>query len=250
MQYPNRTIKEGESDKTIVSAIQNRLMELGFGSFEGTGIFGSKTKSVVKQFQATHRDDLGNALEVDGKVGAITWAVLFGTASVPSTNNAPNSMLTETLRIARSQVGVMEEPPGSNRGVMVNQYLHSVDCPPGLYWCAGFVYWCFESAAKNLHRENPLYKTGGCLMHWNKSSGTKIKGAEAAANPSLVRPGQIFIIDHGRGMGHTGIIEKVEGGFIHTIEGNSNPTGSSNGIGVFQLLRKIVKINRGFIEYN
>lgn len=120
MQYPNRTIKEGESDKTIVSAIQNRLMELGFGSFEGTGIFGSKTKSVVKQFQATHRDDLGNALEVDGKVGAITWAVLFGTASVPSTNNAPNSMLTETLRIARSQVGVMEEPPGSNRGVMVN----------------------------------------------------------------------------------------------------------------------------------
>ena len=87
-------------------------------------------------------------------------------------------------------------------------------------------------------------------MHWNKSSGTKIKGAEAAANPSLVRPGQIFIIDHGRGMGHTGIIEKVEGGFIHTIEGNSNPTGSSNGIGVFQLMRKIVKINRGFIEYN
>jgi hypothetical protein len=45
------------------------------------------------------------------------------------------------------------------------------------------------------------------------------------------------------------MIEKIEGGFIHTIEGNSNPTGSSNGIGVFRNMRKISKINRGFIEY-
>ncbi len=250
MQYPNKTIKEGEPDKTIVLAIQNRLMELGFGSFEGTGVFGSKTKAVVKQFQATHRDDMGNALEVDGKVGAITWAVLFGTVSVPASIDAPNIMLTQAIQIARSQVGVMEDPPGSNRGAEVNKYLHSVDCPPGSYWCAGFVYWCFKEAARNLNRENPLYKTGGCLMHWNNSQGKKIRGAEAANNPSLVKPGQVFIIDHGSGMGHTGIIEKAEGGFIHTIEGNSNPTGSSNGIGVFQLQRKIVKINKGFIEYN
>lgn len=86
-------------------------------------------------------------------------------------------------------------------------------------------------------------------MHWNKTSGKKIKASDAVNNPSLLKPGQIFIIDHGRGMGHTGIIEKIEGGFIHTIEGNSNPAGSSNGIGVFKLQRKIGKINRGFIEY-
>lgn len=72
---------------------------------------------------------------------------------------------------------------------------------------------------------------------------------DASNNPSLLKPGQIFIIDHGRDFGHTGIIEFVEGGFIRTIEGNSNPTGSSNGIGVFQLTRKIVKINKGFIQY-
>ena len=72
---------------------------------------------------------------------------------------------------------------------------------------------------------------------------------DAVNNPSLLKPGQIFIIDHGGGLGHTGILERIEGGFIHTIEGNSNSSGSSNGIGVFQLTRKIVQINRGFIEY-
>ena len=50
-------------------------------------------------------------------------------------------------------------------------------------------------------------------------------------------------------MGHTGIVTSVEGGYIHTIEGNSNPEGSSNGIGVFELIRKISSIQKGFIIY-
>ena len=250
MKYPNRVIKEGEQDKEIVKAIQTRLMKLGFGSFEGTGNFGPKTKAVLKQFQAMHRDDMGNPLEIDGKVGAITWNVLFGTASTTSTSKAPNPMLDKALEVAISQIGVMEQPPGSNKGPEINAYLKSVDCPPGLYWCAAFVYWCFKDAAEKLNRSTPAYKPGGCLMHWNRTKGKRIKSSETANDPSLVKPGQIFIIDHGAGMGHTGIVEKVEGGFINTIEGNSNPSGSRNGIGVFRLQRKIVKINKGFIEYS
>lgn len=250
MKYPNRVIKEGESDKDIVTAVQKRLTQLGFGSFEGTGNFGPKTKAVIKQFQATHRDSLGNPLEIDGKIGAITWAALFNSSSVSTITKAPNGYLAESLKVALSQVGVMEKPPGSNKGPEINGYLKSVDCPPGSFWCAAFVYWCFKEAAANLNKANPLFKTGGCLMHWNKTTGKKIKSSETQNDPSLVKPGQIFIIDHGGGMGHTGIIEKVDGGFIHTIEGNSNPQGSSNGIGVFQLQRKIVKINKGFIEYS
>lgn len=249
MKYPNRIIKQGESDKVIVKAIQLRLNELGYGPFEGTGDFGPKTKAVIKQFQATHRDEKGNPLEIDGKVGPITWAVLFGENSVSFYNETPNELLAAGVQVARSQLGVMEQPPGSNKGPEVNQYLASVNCPPGSFWCAAFVYWCFEKAAADLGRASPLVKTGGCLMHWNKSVGKKIKSTEAANNPSLVKPGQLFIIDHGSGLGHMGIVEAVEGGFIHTIEGNSNPSGSSNGIGVFQLQRKIIKINKGFIEY-
>lgn len=249
MKYPNRVIKEGETDKAIVVEIQNRLNKLGLGPLQAAGTFGPKTKSAIKQFQATHRDQNGNPLEIDGKVGAITWAVLFGISKVPVITKAENKLLTATIKVARSQIGVMENPVGSNSGPEINRYLASVDCPPGSFWCAAFIYWCINEASQNLSVPNPASKTGGCLKHWNSTKGERITSAEAKANPSLIKPGQIFILDHGSGRGHTGIIEKVEGGFLHTIEGNSNPSGSSNGIGVFSLQRKIIKINKGFIEY-
>jgi len=250
MNYPNKVVKEGEKDKTIVKAIQKRLAELGLGSFGTSGVFGPKTKVSVKEFQGTHRDSFGNPLEMDGKIGAITWAALFGEPKAILPGKATGSFLAEAVRVAISQVGVMEQPPGSNKGPEVNQYLASVNCPPGLFWCAGFVYWTFNKAAGNLSIANSVFKTAGCLAHWVNTKGKKIPAADATANPSLLSPGQIFIIDHGGGNGHTGIIEKVENGFIHTIEGNSNPSGSSNGIGVFQLVRKINKINKGFIDYS
>jgi hypothetical protein len=96
-----------------------------------------------------------------------------------------------------------------------------------------------------------LFKTAGCLDHWNNTTAKKILAADALNKPSLVKPGAIFIIDHGGGHGHTGIVEKLAGGFLQTLEGNSNPSGSSNGIGVFRLTnRKINSINKGFIAYS
>ncbi|MBD0295225.1 MAG: CHAP domain-containing protein [Flavisolibacter sp.] len=249
MNYPNRVIKQGETNTTIVTAIQKRLIELGCGTFTTFGTYGPKTVAAVKLFQSMNRDDHGNPLEVDGKIGSISWVALFGIEEVPTSDKPDNDLLKETLKVARSQVGIMEVPPNSNRGPEVDSYLKCVNCPPGSYWCAAFVYWCFNEAAKKLERANPLYKTAGCLEHWNRSKAKKIAARDAVNNPSLVKPGQIFIMDHGGGFGHTGIVEKVEGGFIYTIEGNSNPSGSRNGIGVFPLIRKIAKINKGFLEY-
>lgn len=250
MNYPEHIIKQGEPDHVLVTAIQKRLMELGVGSFSTFGNYGPKTAAAVKLFQSLHRDQNGDPLEMDGKIGPITWAVLFGLEETgPKENTSSNVLLVEAVKVARSQIGIMENPIGSNRGPEVDEYLRSVNCPPGNYWCAGFVYWCFDEAAEMLNLPNPLYRTAGCLSHWNNSRGKKISAKTAMQNPAVVKTGQIFIVDHGRGMGHTGIIERVDGGFIYTIEGNSNPQGSSNGIGVFQLARKINKINKGFIEY-
>ena len=249
MKYPGRIIKEGESNTAIVKAIQKKLTELNIGGLQGTGVFGAKTKNAVKLFQATHMDQFGNPLEVDGHVGSLTWAALFGTDTIVVTEDAPNKFLTEAVSVAVSQLGVMEDPPGSNKGPVVDKYLASVGLPPGLFWCAAFVYWCFDKAAVKNGRANPLVKTGHVMTHWNKTKGKKILTAEAVDKPSLIKPGHIFMMNTGGSSGHTGIIEKVEGGFVHTIEGNSNNAGSRNGIGVFRLQRKIAKINRGFIEY-
>ena len=249
MKYPNRIIKEGEANTAIVKAIQKKLMELHIGDLQGTGVYALKTKNAVKLFQATHMDQFGNPLEVDGQVGSLTWAALFGTDTIVVTEDAPNKFLTEVVKVATSQIGIMEDPPGSNKGPVVDKYLASVGLPPGLFWCAAFVYWCFDKAAVKNGRANPLVKTGHVMTHWNKTKGKKILTAEAVDKPSLIKPGHIFMMNTGGSSGHTGIIEKVEGGFVHTIEGNSNNAGSRNGIGVFRLQRKIAKINRGFIEY-
>jgi hypothetical protein len=173
----------------------------------------------------------------------------FGQETVPLVDDNSNQLLTEALKIAISQIGVMEDPPGSNKGKKVEEYQASVGLGAGTFWCAAFMYWCFQKASEQLNRKNPVLKTGHCMTHWNNSPAKKIKAADAVNKPSLLKPGQIFLINTGGSHGHTGMIESVDGGFIHTIEGNSDPAGGRNGIGVFRNTRKIVKINRGFLEY-
>ncbi|MDB5246708.1 MAG: peptidoglycan-binding protein [Segetibacter sp.] len=250
MNYPNRIIKKGEQDSSIILAIQQKLTENGCGTFDGLGSYGPKTLAAVKLFQSLHTDQLGNPLKIDGEVGSLTWAALFGIETVVKQVIPETGISKEALKIAKDTVGVMEKPAGSNSGPEVNEFLSSVNCPPGSFWCASFTYWCFKKASEKLGVPNPACKTAGCLFHWKNTSGTKIPTAEAINNPSLIKPGNIFIMDHGKGMGHTGLVEKVEGGIIHTIEGNSNPGGSRNGIGVFELRRKISSINKGFIAYS
>lgn len=249
MDYPNKVIKAGETNKTIVKAIQQKLNEVGLGPIEVIGVYGPKTINAVKLFQAMHRDQNGNAMEIDGKIGSVTWAVLFGQETVPFVDDNSNQLLTEALKIAISQIGIMEDPPGSNKGKKVEEYQASVGLGAGTFWCAAFMYWCFQKASEQLNRKNPVLKTGHCMTHWNNSTAKKILAADAVNKPSLLKPGQIFLINTGGSHGHTGMIESVDGGFIHTIEGNSDPAGGRNGIGVFRNTRKIVKINRGFLEY-
>jgi hypothetical protein len=70
------------------------------------------------------------------------------------------------------------------------------------------------------------------MDHWRKTKGTRILMAEALRNPLLIEPGTIFIINLGKGKGHT------------------NTSHSANEVGVFALERKIESISGGFIKYN
>ncbi len=255
MNYPNRIIKKGEADTTIVTAIQDQLNATGCGPITANGVFDGSTISSVKLFQTRHVDVSGTPLKADGQVGPITWAVLFGSANVPVNNTAPSPLLAEVLEVAASQIGVTESPPNSNRGPQVDEYLRTVGLnPEGQHysWCAAFVYWCFQQSVNRLQLpRNPLVRTAGCLDHWNRATCKKITKQAALKNPALVQPGFIFIIDHGHGSGHTGLVESSQGGLLVTIEGNTNQQLSSNGYGVFRLTRrKIVEITKGFLDYS
>ena len=59
----------------------------------------------------------------------------------------------------------------------------------------------------------------------------------------------IFIVNHCGGRGHTGLIERVAGGLLFTIEGNTDASRPREGGGVYRLTRKLADIDIGFIDY-
>jgi peptidoglycan hydrolase-like protein with peptidoglycan-binding domain len=253
MIFPHRVIKKGDKDVAVVKAIQAKLNEFSCGPVSVDGEFGNRTVSAVKLYQTWHTDLAGNSLVADGQVGAITWAALFGAQEVDNDTEVRSPLLAAALVKAISQINVTEKPRGSNRGPEVDEYLRSVGLNPAagnFSWCAAFVYWCFQSAATSIKVPNPLIKSAGVLNHWNRAKCLKIAKAVAINQPEKIIPGSIFIIDHGSGLGHTGIVESVNGGNLVTIEGNTNTGLSREGYGVFRLTRrKLPEINKGFLIY-
>lgn len=262
MDYPGRKIVQSEQDAAIVKALKlrlNKLMVLGRDAchkLEPTDPnFGPRMKQTIKLFQARHTDSSGRPLKQDGEVGALTWEALFGEDAMPSSNMPNNPLLAQVLVTASAEEakGVREVPPNSNRGPQVDAYLRRAGVSPGLSWCCAFVYWCFDEGAKSMAVPNPMVRTAGCLDHWNRApcqGARRVLAAQAVRNPELVRAGMIFIMDHGGGLGHTGLVENVKGGLITTIEGNTNMALSREGGGVYRLTRKLVEINKGFIDYS
>jgi hypothetical protein len=135
----------------------------------------------------------------------------------------------KTIEVAITQLGVEEIPKGSNAGPEVEIYLKSVGLGKGYSWCMAFVYWCVQQSSIKTSIKNPLKKTGGVLVQYNSS---------VALVTQTPQPGDIFIMDLGKGLGHTGIVEKVEKDLIHTIEGNTNDEGSREGYKVCRKKRK------------
>ena len=247
MNYPSRIITMGERDSDLVKQIQSRINELLCGPIAVDGIFGIKTTWAIAAYQCWHRDVAGNTLADDGKIGPLTWWSLFDEKH--ELDFFSSSLLFGVINIAREQLGIMEVPPGSNRGPTVSAYLRSVGLPPSNPWCAAFVYWCFEQSSVSQNRVNPLEKTGSCLYHWKKTRGLQILTDTAMRKTSLIEPGLIFILDRGHGKGHTGIVTGYRNGYITTIEGNANALLPGEETGVVSLVRKLESINVGFIKY-
>ena len=143
--------------------------------------------------------------------------------------------------MAISQIGVEETPRGSNWGTQVKAYLNSVGINFPASWCMAFVYWCFDQARQQEGINTPrlITKTGGVIAQWNKSKSYRVTDPQ---------PGDVFIMDFGNGLGHTGIVESVEEHLIHTVEGNTNDTGSREGYEVCRRMRTKSSI-KGYLRF-
>jgi hypothetical protein len=238
--FRGQPIHRGELGSDNVKAVQARLNDLGFGRLVVDGDFGEGTQNAVFHFQARNSSPNGKPLPIDGEVGEATWAALFGAGAVFSTQafNPSASMRDLVIDIAGSQIGVVEQPRGSNRGPEVDVYIKSTGLNPAddsYPWCVCFLHWVFEQAAKLKGVENPLPKTAGVIALWNLGLHTEAQVVRKSdAGPKTVKPGMVFMLNLGGGKGHAGLVIEVRGDHIVTIEGNTNPGGSSDGFGVFR----------------
>ena len=123
------------------------------------------------------------------------------------------------IEIAVGELGVKESPANSNRQKYGKEY--GVN---GTAWCCQFVWWVFKHAgAAALFYGGK--KTAYCptLMQYYKDKGQIVK--------KDFKPGDIIFFDfNGNGQpDHVGIVERVVGNSVYTIEGNTAVVNDTNG---------------------
>jgi hypothetical protein len=114
---------------------------------------------------------------------------------------------SQIVRVAESQIGQGEHPPGS-------------DCTiygPCEEWCSLFAAWVWQHAGVALPGSTALYGYSGSLYTWAREHGGKVL-------PSTARPAPGDAVFYGAGpseSAHVGIVAQVlPGGEIVTVEGN------------------------------
>jgi surface antigen len=148
----------------------------------------------------------------------------------------------DVLSTARSQIGTVEQPAGSNRTPYGAAY--GGDGDP---WCAKFVWWVFrQSLAASLIPKAGYTPT---FAQWFRDHGRW---------GTAPRPGAVVFFDFPNDrlhrISHVGLVEAVNGdGSITTIEGNtSSGRGRSqrDGDGVWRRVRRTGIVGYGYPRYD
>ena len=119
------------------------------------------------------------------------------------------------LAAAQAEVGVAEQPPGSNDGPRIAEY-RSATAGSGVGpWCAYFTSWAAAQAGVPLGEAGQGFGSVSALYAWGQRTG-RATPAGPGVRPN---PGDLIVW----GGHHIGIVESVDpDGSIHTIEGNSS----------------------------
>jgi hypothetical protein len=139
-----------------------------------------------------------------------------------------NSIGLKIVQVAKTQIGVKEDPPNSNETIFGKWF--GMQHQP---WCAIFVSWVYATAGKPI-------TWGG---YRNGYAGCQTAYAYFKKNNLLVTdpmPGDIVLFDWNgdKRYDHTGIfVEWVSKNTFKSIEGNTSLTNDSNGGQVMERVR-------------
>ena len=133
---------------------------------------------------------------------------------------------SHVLTIAKAQLGV-REATRKNDGHSVEQYLAYTGNKKGDPWCAAFVSWVFGQAGFAL----PRTAWSPALFPLNRQT-------------LLIKPAVVFGIyfPELKRIAHCGLVEKQNGNWIYTIEGNTNFAAGREGDGVYRKIRHLKTI--------
>lgn len=207
-----------------VGTIHQALVEAGepIAADElASGLYGPSTELAVRDFQSRHVDQNGHALQEDGTVGPMTmWALQHpngGTSrfTAPGWRCEPSdcrAAVKRVVEVAVGEIGVIEQPDGSNRGARVDVYT-APDL--GIPWCAAFVSWCFLRGADD---GSPF----GRILSALKMREWAVTNNRLLGIAALPQPGDVFVLLRGDLHGHVGlVVGSTPDGRMLTIEGNA-----------------------------
>ncbi len=143
--------------------------------------------------------------------GDVLAGALAPTAELPG-SSTPGPGGLRALTAATGEVGVAEEPPGSNDGARIADYRSAVaGAYPGAPWCGYFVSWAAAQAGVPLGEAGQGFGSVEEITAWAARTGRLVP---AGVTPS---PGDLILF----GGRHVGIVESVNAdGSLTTIEGN------------------------------
>lgn len=150
-----------------------------------------------------------NPLELTGLSSTAVTAPSLGTfGAIGATGTSGQAV----LGAAETQLGVTEQPPGSNNGPEISGYRSAVaGAGAGEPWCAYFASWAAAQAGEPLGPTGQGFGSVSEITSWAASTGRLLP---ATATPT---PGDLILF----GDRHVGIVQSVNpDGSLTTVEGN------------------------------
>ena len=141
-----------------------------------------------------------------------TGVVLAGSARTLQSVTVATTPGERALQAAQAEIGVREEPPGSNDAPRIAGYrTATAGSAPGVPWCAYFVSWAARQAGTPVGDQGQGYGAVEQIASWAARTGRLLPAGSA---PS---PGDLILF----GGRHVGIVESVAAdGRLTTVEGN------------------------------
>ena len=246
LSIANTQKKNGDNSRKEVMKIQSWLTLYALRNPEsGTvtsidGDFGPATERAVKNFQ--------NAINLN-QTGVVTKQ-LFEKLCEGMKVAFEKPIQAKTFRNAMIEVAEnhlknspfeLEIKGQSNSGPWVRAYMDGHEGSPW-FWCMGFAQTILDQVASHFKKDfrtlMPLTYSCDTVGTTGINNNLLTRYQNVRANPSLMKPGDLFLLQKSRyDWTHTGIITAIGIDYIETIEGNTNQAGSRNGIAVLKRTR-------------